>query len=384
MSQTLTITAEQVLASAERIREDIVRDRRTLHAAPEVGTDLPNTVACVKKRLLEMGYQPRELAGGVVAEITGTETGRCLLLRADMDALRVTEQTGLDFASANGCMHACGHDMHAAVLFGVLQQLAAEPDFRGTLFGLFQPGEECNPGGASLVLAENPFDGYEVRAVVGEHVEPQLEVGTLGFRAGKYMASSDELRFSVHGTGGHGAMRPQLKDPVAAAAEFVTRLIALNHEECVLSIGRIEAGGATNIVPDEVYLEGTLRTFDEREREIIHQRIRNIAAEIDKRLGVRIAVDISHGYPCVVNDEHLVKQAAALAREEKLQVEMLPLRTTAEDFGFYCTKYPSLFYRLGVGAAAGRPHTATFNPDEGAINVGIGFMKRLALQILKK
>ena len=117
---------------------------------------------------------------------------------------------------------------------------------------------------------------------------------------------------------------------------------------------------------------------------IIHQRIRNIAAEIDKRLGVRIAVDISHGYPCVVNDEHLVKQAAALAREEKMQVEMLPLRTTAEDFGFYCTKYPSLFYRLGVGAAAGRPHTATFNPDEGAINVGIGFMKRLALQILKK
>ena len=265
-----------------------------------------------------------------------------------------------------------------------MQQLGAEPDFRGTLFGLFQPGEECNPGGASLVLAENPFEGYEVRAVVGEHVEPQLEVGTLGFRAGKYMASSDELRFSVHGTGGHGAMRPQLKDPVAAAAEFVTRLIALNHEECVLSIGRIEAGGATNIVPDEVYLEGTLRTFDEREREIIHQRIRNIAAEIDKRLGVRIVVDISHGYPCVVNDEHLVKQAAALAREEKLQVEMLPLRTTAEDFGFYCTKYPSLFYRLGVGAAAGRPHTATFNPDEGAINVGIGFMKRLALQILKK
>ena len=220
--------------------------------------------------------------------------------------------------------------------------------------------------------------------MVGEHVEPQLEVGTLGFRAGKYMASSDELRFSVHGTGGHGAMRPQLKDPVAAAAEFVTRLIALNHEECVLSIGRIEAGGATNIVPDEVYLEGTLRTFDEREREIIHQRIRNIATEIDKRQGVRIVVDISHGYPCVVNNEHLVKQAAALAREEKLQVEMLPLRTTAEDFGFYCTKYPSLFYRLGVGAAAGRPHTATFNPDEGAINVGIGFMKRLALQILKK
>ena len=218
----------------------------------------------------------------------------------------------------------------------------------------------------------------------GEHVEPQLEVGTLGFRAGKYMAASDELRFTVHGTGGHGAMRPQLKDPVAAAAEFVTRLVALNHEECVLSIGRVEAGGATNIVPDQVYLEGTLRTFDEREREIIHKRIRNFAADIDKRHGVRTDVDISRGYPCVVNDAALVKHAAALAAEAGLRVEMLPLRTTAEDFGFYCTKYPSLFYRLGVGAAAGRPHTATFNPDEGAIDTGIDYMKRLALQILKK
>ena len=143
MSQTLTITAEQVLASAERIREDIVRDRRTLHAAPEVGTDLPNTVACVKKRLLEMGYQPRELAGGVVAEITGTETGRCLLLRADMDALRVTEQTGLDFASANGCMHACGHDMHAAMLLGAAKLLREyQGELNGTVKLVFQPDEE--------------------------------------------------------------------------------------------------------------------------------------------------------------------------------------------------------------------------------------------------
>ena len=367
-----------------------VEFRRRLHAHPELSFKEHDTAAFIEQQLDELGIEHRRIAStGVVARIKGRKTPegdrRAAVLRADIDALPVTERNDCEWRSQNeGVMHACGHDMHAAVLFGVLKAFAEAPDFRGTLFGLFQPGEECNPGGASLVLAEKPFEGYDVRAVVGEHVEPQLEVGTLGFRAGKYMAASDELRFSVHGTGGHGAMRPQLKDPVAAAAEFVTRLIALNHEECVLSIGRIEAGGATNIVPDEVYLEGTLRTFDEREREIIHQRIRNIAAEIDKRLGVRIAVDISHGYPCVVNDEHLVKQAAALAREEKLQVEMLPLRTTAEDFGFYCTKYPSLFYRLGVGAAAGRPHTATFNPDEGAINVGIGFMKRLALQILKK
>ena len=411
--------------------DQLIEIRRHLHTMPEEGWSEFTTTAFIVGKLREYGYEvllgkkvinPDNCLGrnlkvveaglklarenGVseelLAEMDGLtgcvgvmDTGRpgpTLAIRFDIDCVPVTESTEDCHIPARegfiskrpGLMHACGHDVHTAVLMGALQELNRSRDFEGTLLGLFQPGEECNPGGASLVLAENPFDGYEVRAVVGEHVEPQLEVGTLGFRAGKYMASSDELRFSVHGTGGHGAMRPQLKDPVAAAAEFVTRLIALNHEECVLSIGRIEAGGATNIVPDEVYLEGTLRTFDEREREIIHQRIRNIAAEIDKRLGVRIAVDISHGYPCVVNDEHLVKQAAALAREEKLQVEMLPLRTTAEDFGFYCTKYPSLFYRLGVGAAAGRPHTATFNPDEGAINVGIGFMKRLALQILKK
>ena len=151
MSQTLTITAEQVLASAERIREDIVRDRRTLHAAPEVGNDLPNTVACVKKRLLEMGYQPRELAGGVIAEITGTETGRCLLLRADMDALRVTEQTGLDFASANGCMHACGHDMHAAMLLGAAKLLREyQGELNGTVKLVFQPDEEGFTGAKAM------------------------------------------------------------------------------------------------------------------------------------------------------------------------------------------------------------------------------------------
>ena len=322
-----------------------IQFRRHLHMHPELSFREHDTAAFISARLSELGIEHRPIAGtGVLAKIEGRGKAdpkrRAVVLRADIDAL--------------------------------------------TIFGLFQPGEECNPGGASLVLAENPFEGYDVRAVVGEHVEPQLEVGTLGFRAGKYMAASDELRFTVHGTGGHGAMRPQLKDPVAAAAEFVTRLVALNHEECVLSIGRVEAGGATNIVPDQVYLEGTLRTFDEREREIIHKRIRNFAADIDKRHGVRTDVDISRGYPCVVNAAALVKHAAALAAEAGLRVEMLPLRTTAEDFGFYCTKYPSLFYRLGVGAAAGRPHTATFNPDEGAIDTGMDYMKRLALQILKK
>ena len=411
--------------------DQLVEVRRHLHAMPEEGWSEFTTTVFVIGKLREYGYEvltgtkvinpdnclgrnPKVVEAGLafarangvseelLAEMEGytgcvgvLDTGRpgpTLAVRFDIDCVPVTESTEADHLPAKegfvstrpGLMHACGHDMHAAVLFGVLKAFAEAPDFRGTLFGLFQPGEECNPGGASLVLAEKPFEGYDVRAVVGEHVEPQLEVGTLGFRAGKYMAASDELRFRVRGTGGHGAMRKQLKDPVAAGAELLTRLIALNGEECVLSIGRVEAGGATNIVPDEIYMEGTLRTFDERERGIIHRRIEIIAADIDARHGVKTEVTIGRGYPCVVNDEILVKQATALAKAEKLKVEMLPLRTTAEDFGFYCKQYPSLFYRLGVGAAAGRPHTATFFPDEAAIGVGIAYMRKLALQLLEK
>lgn len=378
----------EIKTYAESIFDELVAIRRDIHAHPEVGMTEVRTSDLIRRELEKMGMDEVQspLPTAVVGLLHGGKgPGKCVAFRADIDALPVHEETGLPFASQNeGVMHACGHDMHAAVLFGVLKTFAEAPDFRGTLFGLFQPGEECNPGGASLVLAEKPFEGYDVRAVVGEHVEPQLEVGTLGFRAGKYMAASDELRFRVRGTGGHGAMRKQLKDPVAAGAELLTRLIALNGEECVLSIGRVEAGGATNIVPDEIYMEGTLRTFDERERGIIHRRIEIIAADIDARHGVKTEVTIGRGYPCVVNDEILVKQATALAKAEKLKVEMLPLRTTAEDFGFYCKQYPSLFYRLGVGAAAGRPHTATFFPDEAAIGVGIAYMRKLALQLLEK
>ena len=299
-----------------------VEFRRRLHAHPELSFKEHDTAAFIEQQLDELGIEHRRIAStGVVARIKGRKTPegdrRAAVLRADIDALPVTERNDCEWRSQNeGVMHACGHDMHAAVLFGVLKAFAEAPDFRGTLFGLFQPGEECNPGGASLVLAEKPCEGYDVRAVVGEHVEPQLEVGTLGFRAGKYMAASDELRFRVRGTGGHGAMRKQLKDPVAAGAELLTRLIALNGEECVLSIGRVEAGGATNIVPDEIYMEGTLRTFDERERGIIHRRIEIIAADIDARHGVKTEVTIGRGYPCVVNDEILVKQATALAKAE--------------------------------------------------------------------
>lgn len=364
--------------------------RRHLHRCPELSFEEHETAAFITERLTAAGIASRPIAGtGVLATIVGRRSTpatarRAVVLRADIDALPIEEQTGLPYASERrGVMHACGHDLHAAVLYGVLLRLAADPDFEGTVLGLFQPGEECNPGGASLVLAEEPFAGYEVRAVIGEHCEWQLPVGTLGFRAGKYMAASDELRLTVTGRGGHGARRELLKDPVQAAASLITALLTLNGPERVLSIGRVEAAGATNVIPDRVCLEGTLRTFDEADRRAAHGRIAAAAAATDEAFGTRTDVAISHGYPSVVNDAALTERAAALAEARGIPFERLALRTTAEDFGFYTQRYPALFYRLGVGPDAGASHTARFAPSEEAIGFGIDFMTTLAHELLK-
>lgn len=365
---------------------DIIAFRRALHCRPELSFRETATHDYIVRTLDALGIAHRTVAGtGVLARIEGRgNRRRAVVLRADIDALPIHEQCDVAWRSQHdGVMHACGHDLHAAVLMGVLQQLNRLRDFEGTLLGLFQPGEECNPGGASLVLAQEPFADYDVQAVVGEHVEPSLEVGTFGFRAGKYMASSDELRFTVHGAGGHAALRNQLRDPVAAAAELVGRLLALNLPERVLSIGRVEADGATNVIPDDVRMEGTLRTFDETLRSSTYDAIREIAAAVDRGHGTRTAVDIGRGYPCVVNDPALTAVARRLAAE-RWEVVDLPLRTTAEDFGFYTHRYPSLFYRLGVGAASGKTHTSTFDPDEKAITTGIAFMQALALKLLNE
>ncbi len=366
---------------------DILRFRRELHQHPELSFHETQTSARICEALKQLHIDYRRVAHtGVLARIEGRDAQRqAVVLRADIDALPICEQTQVAWRSVNdGVMHACGHDIHTAILMGVLQRFASQRDFSGTLFGLFQPGEECNPGGASLVLAEDPFADYEVKAVVGEHVEPTLEVGTFGFREGKYMASSDELRFTVHGRGGHAALRATLHDAVAAMAEAVTQLLALNRADRVVSIGKVLAQGATNVIPDEVYLEGTLRTFDETLRQQTYDTIHALFAEVDARYTTTTHIDISRGYPCVVNDARLTSLARHLAQQRGATVVELPLRTTAEDFGFYTHRYPSLFYRLGVGTTAGRTHSPLFQPDERAIAVGIDFMQQFALKLLNE
>ena len=273
-----------------------VEFRRHLHRHPELSFRETESARFIAEALREAGIPCRPIAGtGVLAKIEGRgDLRRAVVLRADIDALPIREQSGAAWSSENdGVMHACGHDIHAAVLYGTLLRLSAERNFEGTLFGIFQPGEESNPGGASKVLAENPFEGYTVLAVVGEHVEPALDAGTLGFRAGKYMASNDELRLTLEGAGGHAAMRAEHRDTVSAAAQLILHLTALNTPERVVSIGKVEAAGATNVIPDRVYMEGTMRTFDERERAEVKRRIEELAAANDASYGVRTRVHLS-------------------------------------------------------------------------------------------
>lgn len=362
--------------------------RRELHRHPELSFEEHRTQRFILDALRAEGIECREIATtGVLAKIEGDRgnLSRAVVLRADIDALPIEEQNDVEYRSENrGVMHACGHDMHAAVLFGVVKTFAHNRDFEGTLLAIFQPGEELNPGGAIKVLEENPFEGYDVAAVIGEHTDSRLEVGEIGICPGMFMASNDELRYWVRGRGGHAARRAEIDDSVTAMAEMIMRTTAMNTPSCVLSIGRVIAEGATNVIPPVVSAEGTMRTFDREERERIHTLLRAAAREVESKYGVTVEVDINHGYPCVVNDVMLSYEAMIVASDEGVTVKELQPMTAAEDFGHYTERYPSLFYRLGVGKAAGGSHTATFLPDEGAIAVGERVMRRLALHILNK
>lgn len=362
--------------------------RRELHRHPELSFEEHRTQQFIMDALKAEGIFHRPIATtGVLATIEGRRGNlqRAVVLRADIDALPITERTDVAFKSEReGVMHACGHDMHAAVLFGVLCDMNRKRDFEGTLFGLFQPGEELNPGGASLVLNEEPFAGYRVAAVIGEHVDSHLEVGEVGICPGRFMAANDELRFYVSGRGGHAARRNEIDDSVSAMCDMVMRTTSLNSPDSVVSIGRIIADGATNVIPDIVTAEGTMRTFSGEERERIHSLLRSNAENVAQRYGVKVEVDINRGYPCVVNDLTLAYEAMIVAADEGLVVRQLSPMTTAEDFGYYTELYPSLFYRLGVGRDAGGSHTATFLPDEDALAVGERMMRRMALHVLNR
>ncbi len=392
---------ESIKKAAHEGREQTLAFRRHLHTYPELSFQEHETSKYVAECLTQAEIPYESIAGtGLLARIEGQgDRKRCVVLRADMDALPIQEKVSVPFASQHpGVMHACGHDIHTACLLGAMYLLQAHRDqIQGTVFGLFQPGEELSPGGASQVLAEDPFRDYDVRAFIGEHVAPELPAGQLGLRSGKYMASSDEIRITVRGRGGHAALPHLLADPVLAMAALLMALqqVASRNIDTtiptVLSFGRVMADGATNVIPSEVFLEGTLRTMDERWRARALERIHEIARGVGEAHGVQIEVNVAPGgYPCVVNDPVVSARAREVftALWGADRITELSLRMTAEDFGSYTQHYPSVFYRLGVGYSDGREagglHTPTFCPNEEALEVGVATLSALALQELDR
>lgn len=375
--------------------------RRHLHRHPELSFEEHNTAAFLVEQLRAAGIEAftTGIAGtGIVGTIKGELPGnKVIALRGDMDALPITEANDTEYRSTNeGVMHACGHDVHSASLLGslfLLNELRAH--FGGTVKFIFQPGEEKLPGGASLMINEGVLENPTVNGIIGQHVFPELETGKVGFRSGMYMASTDELYFTVKGKGGHGAMPHQTIDTIFIAAQIVTGLQQIVSRRAnptlptVLTFGRIEGLGATNVIPGEVKMEGTFRTFDESWRTQAHQLIREQAEGIAKAYGGECIVTIENGYPALINEPVLTEKSKKAAIEflgEDNVIE-LPIRMTAEDFAFYSQKVPACFYRLGTrnesrGIVYG-VHHPKFDIEEEAFKTSVGLMAWLAVSELK-
>ena len=389
---------DEIRALAAQIHERTVGWRRHLHQNPELSFQEYETSAFVKSRLDELGISYTPMADtGLVAHIHGEQpSDKVVALRADMDALPITEVDGREYGSQNtGVMHACGHDVHTASLLGtahILQSL--KKDFGGTVKLIFQPGEERLPGGASLMIKAGALQNPVPQAVIGQHVMPLIPAGKVGFRSGKYMASTDELYVTVKGRGGHGAQPQQNIDPVIIMAHIITALqqvvsrIADPKMPSVLSFGKVIADGATNVIPDTVYLEGTFRTFDERWRKEAHERMVKMATGIAESMGGSCDFEVRSGYPFLVNEEKLTAEVRGYAEDflGKENVVDLDLWLAAEDFAYYSQVADACFYRLGTRNDArgitSAVHTPTFDIDESALALSTGLMAYITLRRL--
>ena len=380
---------------AEALENNLVEIRRYLHAHPELSYQEQQTMEYVAAQLEALGIPFEKNFGGygIIGYIRGNNPEKkTIALRGDMDALPINEQNDVPYKSCNpGVMHACGHDVHTTCLLGAAQILNTLKDqLEGTIKLIFQPAEERLPGGASIMIREGALKNPDVETISGQHVLPQMEVGKVGFRPGIYMASCDELFITVKGKGGHGAQPNLTVDPILVASHIVVALqqvVSRNASPImpsVVSIGKIIGNGATNIIPEEVYMEGTFRTFDEQWREEAKVHIRKIVEGVAHAMGASVDLKIEHGYPYLKNDEQLTNNAIDWAKEYmgEENVEILPIRMTAEDFSYYTHLIPACFYRLGTGNVAkgitSGIHTPTFDIDEGALKIGAGLMAYLA------
>ena len=383
---------------AASVLESTIQNRRHLHAHPELSFQEHKTVAFVAAKLDELGIAYKPMANtGLVALITGDKpSDQVVALRADMDALPIQEANEVVYKSTQaGVMHACGHDAHTASLLGtasILQELKAE--FGGTIKLIFQPAEELLPGGANQMIKEGVLENPTPQAVLGQHVMPFIDTGKVGFRSGKYMASTDELYVTVKGKGGHAAQPQQNIDPVMITAQILVSLqqivsrTANPNTPSVLSFGKVQANGATNVIPNEVKLEGTFRTMDEAWRAEAHTRMKKMAEGIAESMGGSCEFEIKKGYPFLVNEEKLTAAAKQYAEEYlgKENVLDLDIWMAAEDFAYYSQLADACFYRLGTRNEAkgitSSVHTQTFDIDENAFAISTGLMAYIALKRL--
>ncbi|QRR02883.1 M20 metallopeptidase family protein [Dyadobacter sandarakinus] len=376
-----------------------IKHRRHLHSNPELSFEEFKTAQYVAAELSAIGLQPQEgVAGtGVVALIEGKNpTKRIVGLRADMDALPILEANDVPYKSTvPGVMHACGHDVHTSSLLVTARILnEIKEQFEGTIKLVFQPAEEKAPGGASLMIREGVLENPRPASMIGQHVAPNIPVGKIGFREGMYMASTDELYLTVKGKGGHAAAPHQLVDPVLIASHIIVALqqiISRNRNPAnpsVLSFGRFIADGVTNVIPNEVTIQGTWRCMDEAWREDGLRRMKKLAEGIAEAMGGSCEFNIVHGYPFLKNHPEVTSRlrSSAIGYLGAENVIDLDLWMAGEDFAFYSQVVDSCFYRLGTrnevrGIISG-VHTPTFDIDESALEISIGLMSWLALSEL--
>lgn len=390
MKETLR---QQVIDQTTALYDKIKGYREHLHMHPELSYEEHKTMRYISEQLTRIGisHETEVAETGIVAIIRGSqhsESTPCIGLRADIDALPIFEENEVSYKSKNeGVMHACGHDVHTSVLLGAAEVLySLKEELKDPIKLIFQPGEEKNPGGASLMIKAGCLNNPEVKEMYALHVFPDMPVGKVGVKEGLYMASCDEVYIDVHGKGGHGATPHQTVDSILIGAEIVTSLQQIVSRQCdpktpcVLNFGHFEGLGATNVVPSKVHIKGTFRTMNETWRADALERIKRQAEHIALAHGGRAEVTISKGYPFLENDIELTRSFTTKAKKwlGAENVEELPIRLTAEDFSFYAQEVPTCFYRLGVrneakGIIHG-VHNSRFDIDPEALKVGVQMM----------
>jgi hippurate hydrolase len=378
---------------------ELLRIRHHIHAHPELSFQEFQTSNFIASELTKLNIPfTQGMAGtGIVALIEGKNPNKkCLAIRAELDALPIKELNEVSYKSQNeGIMHACGHDVHATCLLGLAQIMNEQKnEWEGTLKLIFQPGEEMHPGGGSMMIAEGVLENPKIDAILALHIYPHLPAGVVGFKAGQYMASTDEIHITIQGKGGHAALPHQTIDPIAIAAQVIVGLQQVISRRSnpispsVLSFGKINGGTVNNVIPDKVEISGTLRTMDEKWRSEAHTLINNIVKCTAESYGAKAIVTIPKGYPSLFNDQKLTHALEGYAKDYlgSENVKELSLRMTADDFAFYGHQIPGCYFRLGTNTKnelhTASVHNAHFDIDENALITGTGLMSFLAYSFL--